>query len=762
MTLKSIELIGFKSFGKKSIVDFTTPITAVVGPNGSGKSNIVEAIRFVLGEQSMKSLRGKGGVDLIFKGSKALSSSSRAQVLITFDNKDKIFSFTNSGLGVSLDYDEIVIGREVFADGSNKYSINRTEVRLKDIVDLLASVNIGSSGHHIISQGEADRVLNASNKERRGMIEDALGLKVYQYRIKESTRKLEKTLLNIKEVQSLRREIAPHLAFLKKQVQIVERAREMREELRDFYKTYLACEGTYIKNENKRLLESRHLLEGKKNLLTSQIEELQKNKENNKIENIYIEEIESNENKLSSFRNDKNELVRKLGRLEGIIEGIERQFSRVKEVKTRIIEEVEWKSFIEDISVRIDEAIRLESLENIIESLKNIKLHLNEFYNNDINENKTFSLDDNVEYKEMQKTKDEILHEIEKIQEEEKQILNIISGLKQKEQESLASHRDNEKNLYELIRAQNEIVSSIHSLSFEEEKLSLIKNAFEMELAEAGVLIGREIISFAQTEVEGDINRSTQDEIRRKIERIKIKIEDAGSGNGNDVVKEYQETTERDAFLAKEIEDLNNSVKDCHVLIQELKEKLDTEFKGGIEKINKQFQEFFALMFGGGGAFLSITMEHKKLKKNDESISDDMSASGEEKEEQEESDENEIGFERGIEINVNLPHKKVKDLHMLSGGERSLTSIALLFAISQVNPPPFLVLDETDAALDEANSRKYGNMLENLSKYSQLIVVTHNRETMSRAQVLFGVTMSAEGASKLLSIHLEDATTYAK
>jgi chromosome segregation protein len=129
---------------------------------------------------------------------------------------------------------------------------------------------------------------------------------------------------------------------------------------------------------------------------------------------------------------------------------------------------------------------------------------------------------------------------------------------------------------------------------------------------------------------------------------------------------------------------------------------------------------------------------------------------------EEEDDGGELGFERGIEINVNLPHKKVRDLHMLSGGERSLTSIALLFAISQVNPPPFLVLDETDAALDEANSRKYGNMLENLSKYSQLIVVTHNRETMSRAQVLYGVTMDSLGLSKLLSIHLEDATAYAK
>jgi len=758
MTLKSIELTGFKSFGKKSVVNFTTPITSIVGPNGSGKSNIVEAIRFVLGEQSMKSLRGKGGVDLIFKGSKALSSSSRAQVLITFDNSNKIFSFTNSGLGVSLDYDEIVIGREVFADGSNKYSINHTEVRLKDIVDLLASVNIGSSGHHIISQGEADRVLNASNKERRGMIEDALGLRVYQYRIKESERKLEKTLLNIKEVQALRREIAPHLAFLKKQVQVVERAREMREELRNLYKTYLSKEGTYIKNEAKRLDDLRHSSNEKMSSLNVRIEELQKQKEENQTENIYSKEIEENENKISNIRSNKNELGRKLGRIEGIIEGIEQQFSKVKEVKSVAIEESEWKAFISDISSRIDEAIRMENLESVIDALKNIKARMGELYSSENrNESKNVSLEDNDEYKEMQKTKNDIVSEIEKIQREEEELLNRIRELKQKEQDSQASYRDSERILYELLREKNEVTSNAHSLGFEEEKLSLIKNAFDMELTEAGVLIGREIVSFAQMEAEGEINRTSQEELRRKIERIKIKIEDAGSGSGGDVVKEYEDTIERDNFLAKEIEDLNKSIKDCQILIQELKEKLDNEFKGGVEKINKQFQEFFVLMFGGGGAFLSITMEHKKPKKSDESIEEE-----EGDEDEESSDENELGFERGIEINVSLPHKKVKDLHMLSGGERSLTSIALLFAISQVNPPPFLVLDETDAALDEANSRKYGNMLENLSKYSQLIVVTHNRETMSRAEVLYGVTMSSDGASKLLSIHLEDATAYAK
>lgn len=753
MTLKSIELIGFKSFGKKSLVNFTTPITSIVGPNGSGKSNIVEAIRFVLGEQSMKSLRGKGGVDLIFKGSKALSSSSRAQVLITFDNTNKIFSFTNSGLGVSLDYDEIIIGREVFADGGNKYTINHTEVRLKDIVDLLASVNIGSSGHHIISQGESDRVLNASNKERRSMIEDALGLKVYQFRIKESERKLEKTLLNVKEVGALRREIAPHLAFLKKQVQVVEKAREMREELRNLYKIYLANEGTYISHETKRLADLRKVLNEKGIDLDTKISDLQKQKEENKIEDIYKDDINRLEQQASDLRNRKNEMGRKLGRLEGVIEGLENQYSKVKEVKARIINENEWNIFVAELSSLVDDALKIEDYQNVIDSLQKIKSYLNELSNRDINTDEPLSLSDNPEYQEMKKTKDGIDHDINQAQDEEKDILNQINDFKRKEQEHLSSYRDSERILYELLHGKNAVTSESHSLNYEEEKLAIIKNAFEMEIMEAGALIGREIMTFAQTEALGEINRQVQDDMRRKIERIKIKIEDAGSGSGGDVLKEYDETVERDNFLAKEVDDLNKSVKDCNILIQELKEKLDSEFKGGVEKINKQFQEFFALMFGGGGAFLSITMEHKKIKKNDESI---------EEVEEEEKDETEIGFERGIEINVNLPHKKVKDLHMLSGGERSLTSIALLFAISQVNPPPFLVLDETDAALDEANSRKYGNMLENLSKYSQLIVVTHNRETMSRAQVLYGVTMSAEGASKLLSIHMEDATAYAK
>ena len=185
--------------------------------------------------------------------------------------------------------------------------------------------------------------------------------------------------------------------------------------------------------------------------------------------------------------------------------------------------------------------------------------------------------------------------------------------------------------------------------------------------------------------------------------------------------------------------------------IDELKVTLDKEFRDGLERINKRFEEFFTQMFGGGSAYLSNVVQNSQKNGLVEEGDEEQAILGEEE-----------NLEYGIDINVNLPEKKVKELTMLSGGERSLTSIALVFAMTQVNPPPFLVLDETDAALDEANSKRYGDMIEMLSKYSSLITVTHNRETMSRADVIYGVTVGSDGSSKLLSIRFDDAEAYAK
>src|SRR3989344_2534553 len=160
MHFKRLELNGFKSFNKKTELVFDAPISAIVGPNGSGKSNVAEAMRFVLGEQSIKSMRGKRGEDLIFNGSSGAARMGKASVAIIFDNSKREFN---------IDFDEVEIARVVHRDGVNQYFINKSQVRLKDVIEILSAVHIGASGHHIISQGEADRILSASAKDRRTM-----------------------------------------------------------------------------------------------------------------------------------------------------------------------------------------------------------------------------------------------------------------------------------------------------------------------------------------------------------------------------------------------------------------------------------------------------------------------------------------------------------------------------------------------------------------------------------------------------------------
>lgn len=709
MRLKTLQLNGFKSFAQKTVLEFESPIVSIVGPNGSGKSNVVEAIRFVLGEQSMKSMRGKGGSDLVFKGSKNLSKGTKASVTIFFNNTDKIFKLSNDGgENINLNYDVISISREVYSDGLNKYILNGTEVRLKDIHHLLSSVNIGSSGHHIISQGEADRILNASAKDRREMVEDALGLKIYQYKIKESERKLEKTNENMKEVTMLRRENAPHLNFLKKQVEKFEKAKEMQAELSNLYREYLHNESIYLEEEKANLHTERVKLTEELKVVNEKISATVDSA--NTAGSKKIEELRAVEQKINNLRGTKGELERKLGRIEGILEA--------KENKIKISGKCPMCG--SDISEKNTEQAEQKH-----------------------NEEK--------ELAELKTSQKNTLAEIQKIDKEEKEISGIIEKIKQEINNEMEALRDLEREKFTFKVRQQELSSALELLAIKEGNLRNRREMFENEIKEGTVLIGSEILAYRN--FEGiSAPESSQEELKKKIERIKIKLEDAGLGNSAELMKEYNTVSERDQFLVKELADLEKSIESLEKLIAELKEKIDIEFKEGVKKINIEFDEFFKLMFGGGHGSLNIVVENKKRKNIPEELEGEIETDKEE----------ELVFEQGIEINVSLPHKKVKELHAFSGGERSLTSIALLFAMSQVNPPPFLVLDETDAALDEANSRKYGDMLEKLSKHSQLIVVTHNRETMSRAGVLYGVTIGGDGASKLLSVKFDEATAIAK
>jgi len=294
------------------------------------------------------------------------------------------------------------------------------------------------------------------------------------------------------------------------------------------------------------------------------------------------------------------------------------------------------------------------------------------------------------------------------------------------------------------------------------ELLHVEEESFIREREESAMLAGRAVLDYEQFAVEAPEAlaepREMQGERRRAIAKMKVRLEDSGLSGSDDTMKEYQDATERDEFLARELEDLAKSAESLRTLIAELAVKLDSEFKEGILKINNQFQEFFSLMFGGGTAGLTVTKNEKRKTKLDE----DLILSTNSVSDNEAMAEAEGEVEEGVDIEVSLPRKKIKGLMMLSGGERALTSIALLFAVSQVKPPPFIILDETDAALDEANSKKYGDMIENLSKYSQLILITHNRETMARAGTIYGVTMVLGGISKVLSIQFEEAVSVAK
>ena len=743
MHLKRLELNGFKSFAHKSEFVFDVPIIAIVGPNGSGKSNIVEAIRFVLGEQSVKSMRGKTGSDLIFKGSKDISKMSRASVSISFDNTDRVFSIGQTdNTSINVDFDEVTISRQVFVDGASVYKINGTEVRMKDIHELIASINIGASGHHIISQGEADRYLNANSKDRRTLIEEALGLKVYQYRLKESGRKLDRALDNLKESELLRREIAPHLKFLKRQVDKIQKAKHLRIELQSSYQDYFQKEDFLIE-------EMRQKIDGNASILKEQkIEVQQFLSSHQEVEQQELKEeskIRDKQQELTKLQLERQDISREAGRIEGMISVI-KQPKQTEQKKNYSRQQV--TEFAEDILLEINR-VNISDTGSVSSFFEKLRSDIGTLLN-------THASDP-------QEVHDDTLSKLEKEQSNVQKRLSGISSTETEIQKAIddigviilqkrKEEQENQRTYYEFLARKKELDAKQSLVDDRKSSLAHRVEDRDQEYQEARVLLGVEVIDIQSQMIESfqGVSAETQFLSRRELERIKIRLEDMGGGSGIETIKEYQDTLERDEFLEKEILDVNASIESLNGIISDLKDTLNVEFDAGVKKINTQFDRFFKLMFGGGQAVLKEAIIIKRRnKKSDE-------------EQPELFQEEEQAKEYGIDIAVQLPRKKVSDLEMLSGGERSLTSIALLFALSQVNPPPFLVLDETDAALDEANSQKYGDMIESLSEYSQLILVTHNRETMSRAQTLFGITLGRDDASTMLSLRLEDAEQYAK
>lgn len=731
--LKRLEIVGFKSFAKKTTLDFVNTTTAIVGPNGSGKSNVAEAFRFALGEQSMKSMRGKKSEDLIWGGSHMAPRSNRASVAIVFDNSRRQFK---------IDFDEVSIERAVFRDGTSEYSINGSRVRLRDIEELLASANIGETGHHIISQGEADRILLSSPRERRAMLEDALGLKMFEFKKNEAIRKLEKADENIAQVNSLRRELAPHLRFLEKQVEKLERADGLRTELVNLAQTYFAIEDRYLEQEKLRVAKEKEASAERLAVVTAELSSIEERVTIDAEGIKWLELVRKTERDVERLSGERGVLAREIGRVEGALAAAKDRSARIAREPYAKVPREDLQALAQEVGKQAEEAKTPEAIRVALDSIASlIKVFVSRF----ASPTDDFLADEERTAYALENERTELLAKDARLGAE----LESAKSALARAREALTAHdetgRELRRNILELAQTKAHEEGALIALSARARELVALAESLDRDKAEAGALAGMAAISYAPLDTLPEEDRRTQEERKRLLERIQIRLEEAG-GTGEDIRHEYDEVKSRESFLASELEDLAKSAAGLRALIDDLDTELSKHFSEGLAKVNASFGEYFALMFDGGGARLTL----EEPEEDEDAESEEMLGEPKEKE------------RAGIEIGVNLPKKKVRSLMQLSGGERALTSIALIFAMSQVNPPPFLILDETDAALDEANSRRYGDMIENLAKKSQLIVITHNRETMSRAGILYGVTMGNDGVSKLLSVKFDEAVAVAK
>ena len=736
--LKRLEIVGFKSFAKKTVLDFGNSTTAIVGPNGSGKSNVAEAFRFALGEQSMKSMRGKRAEDLIWGGSHSVPRANRGSVAIIFDNSRRAFK---------IDFDEVSIERAVFRDGTSEYSINGSRVRLRDIEELLAGANIGETGHHIISQGEADRILLANTRERRAMLEDALGLKMYEFKKNEAQKKLAKTEENIAQVNSLRRELAPHLRFLEKQVEKLERADELRTELVMLAQTYFAIEDAYLAREKSKIVGEKRDATAR---LAVAVAELQSIEERSTTDAAGAERhalVRKIERDVERISDERSALARTIGRVEGSL-------SVAKEHKEKVAQEPYVKVPREDLIALAREVEKQTTEESrapdaLFSALVAVGKTIKAFVSRFATPKSDMLADEERSAYALENERTELLAKDVRLAEELERVKSALSRAR----EALTAHDETGRELHrrtlDFAQSKAHEEGAMARAEARAYELTLLTETVERDKGEVLALAGAAAISYEPLVTLPTEERRAQEDRKRSLERMKIRLEEAG-GTGEDIRQEHKEVYNRETFLAKELDDLAKSSAGLGALIDDLDTELAKHFSEGLARVNASFSEYFALMFDGGSA--RLTLEEPEVEVDDE-IGDGEEVADELPKEKERA---------GIEITVNLPKKKVRSLMQLSGGERALTSIALIFAMSQVNPPPFLILDETDAALDEANSRRYGDMIENLAKRSQLIVITHNRETMSRTNILYGVTMGGDGVSKLLSVKFDEAVQVAK
>ena len=516
MYLKRLELHGFKSFADKTVLEFMPGITVVIGPNGSGKSNISDSIRWVLGEQSMKSLRGTKSEDIIFAGTETRKSLGFAEVSIVIDNSDE---------RLPIDYTEVTVTRRIYRSGESGYFINKAPCRLKDILELFMDTGIGKDGYSIIGQGKIDEILSNKSEDRRRIFEEAAGIVKYRARKEESEKKLEQTKLNLVRINDILVEIEGNIEPLRKQSEKAKTYLDLREKLKSIEIGLFI----YNINEDKRkiseIIENLNILEDQNKSEKEKLENFQKSKETlkNSIEkinleiedkqkesfettrnieklnadiNLSVQKIESNKENYERYINEINELDNRIKELEE--EKNERVLKQEKlsEEKNKYESELQEKQKeLEEINSKLSkEELEIErkkeELSNLVDSKyeKNSQINEKKINLENLQKRKKVLEDDIYEYisekDSKQIEKQDILSNFHEIEDKRNKLIVSIKDIQEKKKESNEKISFYEKEINNLLSEINMKSSKLKFLQeTEKDKEGYVKSVKSILLA---------------------------------------------------------------------------------------------------------------------------------------------------------------------------------------------------------------------------------------------------------------------------------------
>lgn len=731
MYLKRMELQGFKTFAGKTVMEFELDkngrrgVTGIVGPNGSGKSNIADAARWVMGEQSLKLLRCKKSEDVIFSGSDKKARSGFAEVSITLENDDK----------PELDYSEIVITRRLYRDGQSEYEINRQSARLTDVVMLLAQAGIGQRTYSVIGQGMVDDVLSATPTERKAFFDEAAGLRPFQLKRQSSVNKLESSRDNLRQSELLIREIQPRLNSLERQVKRLEKRETLEADLATLETQYY---GAMWHNLEAAL----NTAKASRDKATKEANEANAAAERSEAELRAMEGTNPPSEDYGKLRASLNNLMEDRAKLR------ERQFkleaaSEVAKVRaekpwaplplSKIISSIESLGKEQDSLLKALESDRVDisKIKRISKSIKEQISELNSKLQRPAPEPEQEKDTDpklKQEMTDLLSSMDDINHQIESVQKE-------IEDLNAKEQKSRSHIFEVQRTLSAKRSEASRAESRKSQANVELARIETKKDAFMQDVRTHIPNQESELSALALQAA--DI--SDPQTLAPQISKLRAQLEFIG-GIDPETIKEYEETKRRYDELTSQTEDLIGAMASLETIIKELDQTISERSRTAFRKLNHEFGLYFKKLFAGGEAHLSEVFPEPEVDEEGNVIKAVDASVG----------------PSGIEIHATPPGKRLKSIALLSGGERALCSIALICAIMATNPSPFVVLDEVDAALDESNSHKFAEIISSLADQTQFVIVTHNRATMERAHILYGVSMGDNGTSQLLSVKIQD------